>query len=455
MLLRDPIHFVGLGGSGMSPLAEIARARGLRVSGSDSSASSALTRLSCMGVRTHIGHTAQNVGDAATVVLSSAIAESNPERQEALSRGLVLLHRVDALRALMDPASIRVAIAGSHGKTTTTAMVSHILAAAGFDPTAVVGGKIKSLNSGARVGTLSTFVAEADESDRSFLRLDPTHAVVTNVDLEHLDEYRDFDDIEFAFATFATRLPDRGALIVCADDVRAMRVAKRARSPVVTYGFASEAQVRGSVVSRIDGHMAVEGMSPAGGFRFVLPLSGDMNAQNAIGAFAMTTTLGVNPALASRALASFEAVGRRLEWKGETSSGVSIFDDYGHHPTEIRATIAALRTKVPSRRIVVLFQPHRFTRTASLWNEFKECFGGADRLFLADIYAASEAPLQGISSERLAKEISRCVYAGSVQAAQGALLSELKAGDVLLTLGAGNVVDAGEALLNAARGRAL
>jgi UDP-N-acetylmuramate--alanine ligase len=445
----------------MGPLAEIARARGARVSGSDAAPSPALDRLRSLGIEARVGHAAGNLAaEAGLVVVSSAIRNDNAELVEALRRGVPVLHRAEYLRALMSAASRRVVVAGSHGKTTTTGMVTHILAESGADPTAVVGGKLRRENSGARIGSADLFVAEADESDRSFLRLEPTHLVVTNVDREHVDVYRDQEDVEDAFVDFVDRAPRYGRAIVCADDAGAARVfarsagrAGRSRASLWTYGFAGDATVSGRVVSRFDGRALLEGETPLGPFRTLLPVAGDMNAQNAIGAIAVSTSLGVAPRLAARALATFESVGRRLEHKGERA-GVAVFDDYGHHPTEIRATLQALRARVPGRRLVVAFQPHRYTRTQALWDDFKGCFEEADALLLIEIYAASEDPIPGVSSERLAREIAGARYLGPVDRARDRIADELKPGDVLLTLGAGNVVDVGESYLGMGPGRA-
>jgi UDP-N-acetylmuramate--alanine ligase len=429
----------------MGPLAEIARARGERVSGSDLSPSPALDRLTALGVTTCVGHNAGNLGDARTVVVSTAVGAENAERVEASRRGLPVVHRADYLRGLMAESPRRIAVSGSHGKTTTTAMIAHVLAEAALEPTAVVGGKLRREGGGARIGSTGVFVAEADESDRSFLRLDPTIAVATNVDLEHLDVYRDLDDVRNAFVAFLSRVPAWGRAVVCADDPGVVGTARRAGVPSRTYGFSDDAEVRGRIVTRLTGRPVVEGEAKEGRFRFALGAPGDMNALNALGALGVALECGVAPALAARALQSFDAVGRRLEWKG-TRDGVDVVDDYGHHPTEIRATLEALRLTYPGRRIVVLFQPHRYTRTQALWTDFKRAFDGASEVLLADVYAAGEAEIPGVTSARLAAEMGARA-AGPAKSAEALLAGALQAGDVLVTLGAGDVVLAGEAFL--------
>jgi UDP-N-acetylmuramate--alanine ligase len=452
--LKGPFHFVGIGGSGMSPLAEILRAQGHEVSGSDLKPSDATARLSAMGVRIHRGHDARNIESARCLVLSSAITESNPELSAGRARGLRLVHRGELLDVVMAPFPHRIAISGSHGKTTTTAMVTGILEAAGFDPTALVGGKLKGTQSGARIGNGDAFVAEADESDRSFLKLHPTLSLVTNVDREHLDAYRDMAEVSRAFSSFALSVPAHGTAVLCADDSIAAEIAKGGGHRAVTYGLAETADVRGRVVVPEGGFPQVTGRGPSGAFEFTLGVSGEMNALNALGAMAAAVSLGIAPALASRSLASFRGVARRLEWKGRRE-GVDVWDDYGHHPTEISATLKALRTRTAGRRLVTLFQPHRVTRTRSLWSEFTRAFSLTDELWLASIYAAGEAPEEGITSERLVDAIvaagQAAHYAGSLEEARANILPRLGGNDVLLTLGAGDVVEFGESFLSQGR----
>ncbi len=448
--LSGPFHFIGIGGAGMSPLAEILRGQGETVSGSDEKGSETTARLSAMGVTVHSGHDGSHLQGARCLVVSSAIRDSNPELREARARGIRVVHRGDLLEAVMAPFPRRIAISGSHGKTTTTAMVTGILEAAGFDPTAMVGGKLRGWQSGARVGHGDVFVTEADESDRSFLKLRPTLSLVTNVDREHLDTYADMADVTAAFTTFALGVPAHGVSVLCADDPICSGIAKSGGEKALTYGFSETARVRGEVSIQEGGFPRVTGSGPAGGFEFTLGVSGEMNALNALGAMAVATSLDISPALASRSLASFRGVARRLEWKG-CRGGVDVWDDYGHHPTEIVATLKALKARNPGRRLVTLFQPHRMTRTRSLWEEFTGAFGGCDELWLADIYAAGEAAEAGITAERLAGAIAAkgpaARFAGSLDEARARVLPGLRRDDVFLTLGAGNVVEVGEAFL--------
>ena len=454
--LSGPFHFIGIGGSGMSPLAEILRAQGESVSGSDEKASDTTKRLEAMGVRVHHDHDGKNVAGARCLVVSSAIRESNPELMEARARGIKVAHRGDLLEAVMAPFDRRIAISGSHGKTTTTAMLTGILEAAGFDPTALVGGKLKGSQSGARVGNGCVFVAEADESDRSFLKLHPTLSLVTNVDREHLDTYADMADVTKAFTAFALSVPAHGTAVLCADDPITARIAKLGGERSLTYGFSEAAAVRGRVAMQEDGFPRVTGHGPAGEFEFTLGVGGEMNALNALGATAAAHSLGVAPALAARSLASFRGVARRLEWKGRRD-GVDVWDDYGHHPTEILATLKALKARNAGRRLVTLFQPHRVSRTRSLWNEFASAFSSSDELWLADIYAAGEASEAGITAERLVRAIAesgqRAHFAGNLDEARANIFSHLRENDVFLTLGAGNVVEVGEAFLSEGRPR--
>ena len=452
--IRGPFHFVGIGGSGMSPLAEILRAQGHAVSGSDAKSSDVTSRLAAMGIRICIGHDARNVAPARCLILSSAIRDTNPEVVEAHRLGLRTIHRGDLLDAVMAPFKHRIAISGSHGKTTTTAMVTGILQAAGFDPSALVGGRLRGLDSGAQVGGGDAFVAEADESDRSFLKLHPTHCLITNVDREHLDTYADLDDVKAAFSTFAESLPAWGTAILCADDPVTGSIAKRMGARALTYGFASSAEVGGRTSMSVDGFPTVTGRGPLGDFTFTLSVGGEMNALNALGAMALAQSLGIAPALAARSLRSFEGVARRLEWKGRRD-GVDVWDDYGHHPTEIAATLKALRARNAGRRLVTLFQPHRVTRTKALWNEFTGAFVLSDELWLSNIYAAGEPAEAGITAERLVEAITAkgqaARFAGNLDEARSNVLKGLRAGDVFLTLGAGNVVEVGEAFLEEAR----
>lgn len=448
--LTGPFHFIGIGGSGMSPLAEILRAQGETVSGSDEQESETTTRLAAMGVQIFKGHQASNIVKARCLVVSSAINDSNPELVEGRSTGLRLIHRGDLLDTVMAPFKHRIAISGSHGKTTTTAMVTGILEAAGFDPTALVGGKLKGLQSGARIGSGNAFVAEADESDRSFMKLHPTVTFVSNVDREHLDTYRDMADVAATFEAFSMSVPAHGTAVLCAEDSIAAGIAARGGERALTYGFKDAAAVHGKLTLQPGGFPRVVGTGPTGSFDFTMTITGEMNALNALGAMAVGQSLGITPGLAARSLSSFTGVARRLEWKGR-KNGVDVWDDYGHHPTEIVATLKALRARSGDRRVVALFQPHRVSRTRSLWNEFTEAFAMCDELWLANIYAAGEPAETGITAERLVDAITAkgqsATFAGSLDEARGRVFPKLREHDVFLTLGAGNVVEVGEAFL--------
>jgi UDP-N-acetylmuramate--alanine ligase len=440
------VHFVGIGGSGMSGIAEVLLNQGFGVSGSDVKGSPVTQRLQALGARIFEGHAAANVQGAHVVVTSSAVRADNPEVLEARRLGVPVIPRAEMLAELMR-AKHGIAVSGSHGKTTTTSMIASVLDKGGLDPTIVVGGRLDTLGSGARLGKSEYMVVEADESDRSFLKLQPTLAVVTNVDREHLDAYTDLADVQQAFLEFIDKVPFYGAAVVCADDEAARALLARAARRTRSYGFAEDAQVRASELELLPSGsrfaVSADGQ-PLG--RFELRVPGRHNVQNALAAIAVALELQLPPAAIREGLASFQGVDRRFQKKGEVQ-GVTVLDDYGHHPTEIKATLSALRTYAGARRTVVVFQPHRYSRTQALWDDFLAAFAGADLLLLVDIYAASEDAIPGVDAERLAGAIPGALYAGDVQAAGERLMQLVKSGDVVLTLGAGNVYAAGEALL--------
>ena len=450
------IHFVGVGGSGMSGIAEVLLNLGYAVSGSDLRRSAVTDRLSQLGARFYEGHAAANVSDAHVVVASTAVRSENPEVQEARRLGIPVIPRAEMLAELMRM-KYGVAVAGSHGKTTTTSMVALVLARGGLDPTVVVGGRLGVLGSGARLGKGEFMVAEADESDRSFLKLTPTLAVVTNIDREHLDTYRDLADVQEAFLGFVNKVPFYGAAIVCLDDPAVQDILPRVERRIVTYGVAGQAQVSAREVQLMpsaSSYQAVLEGELLG--RVDLAVPGAHNVLNSLAAVAVGIDLGVPFAAIQEGLASFTGVDRRFQVRGE-AGGVLVVDDYGHHPTEIRATLETLRTRAAGRRTVVLFQPHRYTRTKLLWDEFCRAFNHADMLLLADIYAAGEEPIPEISAETLARAISarghrQVIYAGDLKSALEKLVAEVRDGDVVLTLGAGNVWTLGEELLRRRQG---
>jgi len=441
------VHFVGIGGIGMSGIAELLANLGYVVSGSDQKTSPVTTRLATLGIRVVEGHDVANVGDADVVVVSSAVRATNPEVREAARRQIPVIPRAEMLAELMR-LRFGIAVAGSHGKTTTTSMIALVLERAGLDPTAVIGGRLSAFGSNARLGRGELMVAEADESDRSFLKLFPTIAVMTNIDHEHLENYGGFDDLQQAFVDFANKVPFYGAVIACADDANLAAALPRVTRRVATYGLDVDADV-----SAVDIHLApfavdatitrrlapAESRQSIGTLRLHVP--GRHNLQNALGAVTVGLELGLSFERIAQGLQEFRGAERRFEVKGEPN-GILVVDDYGHHPTEIAAVIAAARTL--QRRIVVAFQPHRYSRTAALMNSFGPAFTGADHLVLTDIYAAGEDPIGGVTVDRLAEEIRRSTaapvdIARDVADVVEVLASIARPGDVVLTLGAGSI----------------
>jgi len=444
------IHFIGIGGIGMSGIAEILLTMGYSVSGSDMRRSPVTERLVGMGARVFEGHAASNAAASDVVVTSSAVSATNPEVLEARARKIPVIQRAEMLAELMR-LKYGIAVAGMHGKTTTTSMIAAVLAGGGLDPTVVVGGRVDAMGSNARLGNSQYLVAEADESDRSFLKLSPVLAVVTNLDREHMDCYKDMADVEGAFEEFMDRVPFYGATTACLDNELLRGVLSRVRRKVYTYGEDADADFRLQILPKqTDCHSCFEVNYKGlvlGQFRLHVP--GQHNVLNATAAVAIGVQLGVAPDQIAAGIETFRGVDRRFQVKGEVH-GVTVVDDYGHHPTEIMATLRAAR-ECGYKRVLVLFQPHRYTRTRDLMTEFAGAFGDADRVEVLDIYAASEEPIAGVTAEALVKEIGRAgvVYAGSVAAAVEALAREARAGDVILTLGAGSVSQAGPLLLEA------
>ena len=445
------VHFVGIGGSGMSGIAEVLLNLGYTVSGSDLKLTPVTDRLASLGASVFEGHRAENAAGAHVVVTSTAIRPRNPEVEEARRRGVPVIPRAEMLAELMR-LKYGVAVAGSHGKTTTTSMVALVLDRGGLDPTVVVGGRLGVLGSGARLGKGEFLVAEADESDRSFLRLTPTIAVVTNIDREHLDTYRDLADVQEAFLGFVNKVPFYGGAVLCLDDPPVQDILPRVERRVVTYGLTHQASVsaRDLELSATGSHYtATLDGRPLGSLTLSVP--GAFNVANSLAAVAVGLDLEV-PFDAIRAgLESFTGVDRRFQVRGERG-GVVVIDDYGHHPAEIRVTLDALRRRAGERRTVVLFQPHRYTRTQALWDDFARAFNEADVLLLTDIYPASEEPIPGVTAEALARAVAehghrRVSWTGDLKSATDRLAAEVREGDVVLTLGAGSVWTAGEELL--------
>jgi len=453
------IHFVGIGGIGMSGIAEVLLNLGFTVSGSDLKRTAVTERLERLGARVVEGHRAENVQDAQVVVVSSAVLPDNPEVLQAKLSQIPVIPRAEMLAELMRM-KFSVAVAGAHGKTTTTSMIAVMLAHAGFDPTAIVGGRIDAFGSSARLGRSEWLVAEADESDRSFLYLLPSIAVVTNIDREHLDHYRDLDEIGAAFASFMNKVPFYGAIVVCVDPPwreRIMSLLPRIRRRVVTYGIEPGADVGASSIELSAAgasFVAQSASNPLG--RFSLTVPGQHNVQNALAAICVGLELGLAVDKIREGLALFRGADRRFQVKANCG-GVMIVDDYGHHPAEIRATLATARLVVPpGGRIWVVFQPHRYTRTQSLMDDFAECFEGAERVYLLDIYAASEEPIPGVTSEQLARRMResgfhRGRYAPAEDELIRELLAEVRPSDLILTVGAGSIWRVADKLCEALR----
>jgi UDP-N-acetylmuramate--alanine ligase len=453
------IHFVGIGGIGMSGIAEVLCNLGFRVSGSDLKSSEVTERLQKMGVEFTEGHRAENVGDVDVVVRSTAVREDNPEVLEARRRSIPVIPRAEMLAELMRLKPHTVAVAGSHGKTTTTSMVAAVLGRAELDPTVVVGGVVGALGSNARLGKSDLMVVEADESDRSFLMLTPTIAVVTNIDREHMDYYDDMNDVRDCFKDFVNKVPFYGAAVLCLDDPHVQAVIPDVKRRRVTYGLSAQADISAHAIRFNYGFGSSftvwRGSETVGDVSLRVP--GLHNVYNALAAIAVGFELEVSFEQIAEALGNFTNADRRFHFKGE-EAGVLVVDDYGHHPTEIKATLAAAKIGANGRRIVVLFQPHRFTRTKDQMDEFARSFNNADVLFVADIYAASEDAIEGITSEVLTEAIKRyghknAHYIGALDGAAHLLREQVREGDMVITLGAGPVYRAGEQLLALLRNR--
>lgn len=446
------IHFVGIGGIGMSGIAELLLNLGYVVSGSDLNSSAITEKLVTLGGKIYKGHDAKWIEGADVVVTSSAIAKTNPEVLQAKEDAIPVIMRAEMLAELMRLKKYGIAIAGSHGKTSTTSLVSSMLASANLDPTIVIGGKVDALGGNAKLGEGEFLVAEADESDGSFLKLSPVVEVVTNIDLEHLDYYRDLDHIKETFLEFIDKIPFYGAAIVCLDDRNIADILPQIQKRTITYGLTPQADIYAEDISWNDGRVefTVKNSSGVVGSLSVVP-PGMHNVYNALAAVCVGLELELEFPEIKKGLEGFVGVQRRMEKKGD-AKGISVVDDYGHHPTEIRATLDAIKQAWPQKRLVVLFQPHRYSRTKALFKEFQTCFHKADVLVMSDIYAASEEPIEGISSELLLEATKKhgqryTHYLGDVNIMAENLIPLLKEGDLVLTLGAGNIVRVGEDLL--------
>ncbi|AGH96228.1 UDP-N-acetylmuramate--L-alanine ligase [Pseudobdellovibrio exovorus] len=440
-LKNAKFHFIGIGGIGMCGLAELLHNIGATVTGSDASDNANTERLKALGIRVFKGHTAENVGSANVVVYSSAIAFSNPEMVQARAQDIPMIPRAEALAEIM---RLRrgIAVAGTHGKTTTTSLISSIFLEAGQNPTIVIGGRFERIKSTAILGNGDWLIAEADESDGSFNKLSPEIAVITNIDSDHMDHFKSFENLKKAFLDFAYRIPFYGLVVVCGDDPDVRELFSNFSKRIVFYGFDPKNDY---VIEGEKGTYTVYKNNHAAGTKerlgqFSLPHApGRHNALNATASLVASMAAGVSFDMCAQGLQNFEGVDRRFHFKGEANQ-IKVYDDYGHHPTEVRAALQAFREKFEDHRLVVYFQPHRYSRTEHCWQDFKTCFSQADVLLMGDIYAAGEAPIPGISSEKLLVEVKHdhgfLSPKGPEQVAE--ILKQLKAGDIFLTLGAGD-----------------
>ena len=446
------IHFVGIGGAGMSGIAEVLLNLGYRISGSDLGDSAVTRRLIELGARVHQGHNAAYIEGADCIVTSTAVKADNPEVQAARARLIPVVPRAVMLAELMRMKK-GVAIAGTHGKTTTTSLVASVLAAAGFDPTFVIGGKLNSAGANARLGSGDYIVVEADESDASFLKLLPVLAVVTNIDADHMETYgHDFGRLKDAFVEFLHHMPFYGAAVVCIDDPVIRELLPRIERPITSYGTAEDAQVRALDIRAVDGQMHFRVQRRNGielpELEVVLNLPGHHNVLNALAAIAVAVELGVPDAALLEALAQFKGVGRRFQRYGEvalpTGGQATVVDDYGHHPVEMAATLAAARGAFPGRRLVLAFQPHRYSRTRDCFEDFVKVIGQADAVLLAEVYAAGEAPVVAADGRALTRALRVAgkvepVFVDQIADMAQAVLDNARDGDVVLCMGAGTI----------------
>jgi UDP-N-acetylmuramate--alanine ligase len=446
------IHFVGIGGAGMSGIAEILHNLGYGVSGSDQSESATTRRLASLGIRIAIGHAAENIAGAEAVVTSTAVAASNPEVLAARAKRVPVVPRAVMLAELMRLKS-GIAIAGTHGKTTTTSLVTSVLAEAGVDPTFVIGGRLNAAGANSRLGSGAYIVVEADESDASFLNLLPVMAVVTNIDADHMDTYgHDFAKLKSAFVEFIHRMPFYGAAILCSDDAGVRSIMPMISRPVVTYGFGEDAMVRAVDVEAHAGTMQFTVRRRNGvqmpDLRVTLNLPGDHNVLNALAAIAVATELELPDAPVVKGLAEFTGVGRRFQRYGEQPSAdggtFTLIDDYGHHPVEMAATLAAARGAFPGRRLVLAFQPHRYTRTRDCFEDFVKVIGQADLVLLAEVYPAGEAPIVAADGRSLVRALRIAgkvdpVFVDEIADMPKTIVEQVRDGDVVISMGAGSI----------------
>jgi UDP-N-acetylmuramate--alanine ligase len=443
------VHFVGIGGAGMSGIAEVLLTQGYRVTGSDLAHGAVIRRLTELGARVHLGHAAANITEADVVVVSAAVAADNPEVLAARERGIPVVPRALMLGELMRLKQ-GIAVAGTHGKTTTTSLIASVLAEGNLDPTFVIGGRLLSADSHARLGSGEFLVAEADESDASFLVLQPVLAVITNIDADHMETYgHDFARLKDTFLQFAQRLPFYGVAVLCVDDVNVRDILPAITKPLVTYGLAPDAQVRAEAIAHAAGCMRFVARSAGRSDLDVrLNLAGVHNVQNALAAIAVGRETGVDDGAIARALSDFKGVGRRFQRYGEIALSragrYTLIDDYGHHPVEMAATIAAARGAFPGRRLVLAFQPHRYTRTRDLFEDFVKVLATVDGLVLTEVYPAGEPPLVAADGRALARALRVAgrvepVFVENVAEVAAAIRTIVRDGDVVLTMGAGSI----------------
>ena len=445
------IHFVGIGGSGMSGIAEVLSNLGFSVSGSDLADSATTKRLAALGVRTMVGHAEQNVAGADAVVVSTAVKEDNPEVIAARSRKVPVVPRAQMLAELMRLKQ-GIAVAGTHGKTTTTSLVASILAEGGMDPTFVIGGRLNAAGANARLGSGDFLVAEADESDASFLFLSPVISIVTNIDADHMETYgHDFGRLKQAFVDFLQRLPFYGVAVLCADDANVREIMPQVSKQIVTYGFDAAANVRAENVLAVDGQMKFDCVRVNGSisrFPVTLNLPGMHNVLNALAAIAVATEVGVSDEAIIKALVEFKGVGRRFQRYGEIAcpagGSFTLVDDYGHHPVEMAATLAAARGAFPGRRLLLAFQPHRYTRTRDCFEDFVKVLNGVDALVLAEVYSAGEQAIVAADGRALARALRVAgkvepVFVENIGDMPQAILDVARDGDVVVTMGAGSI----------------
>ena len=446
------IHFVGIGGAGMSGIAEVLHNLGYAISGSDLSDSATLKRLSALGIKTHVGHESANVAGADAVVTSTAVQSGNPEVMAAREKRIPVVPRALMLAELMRLKQ-GIAIAGTHGKTTTTSLVASVLAEAGMDPTFVIGGRLNSAGANARLGSGDYIVVEADESDASFLNLLPVMAVVTNIDADHMETYgHDFNRLKGAFVDFLHRMPFYGTAILCTDDPAIMEIVPQVTCPITSYGFNEDAQVRAVDVRAVDGTMQFTVQRRNGvvlpDLSVTLNLPGRHNVLNALSAIAVAVELNVPDAAVQKALAEFKGVGRRFQRYGDVPARdggtFAVIDDYGHHPVEMAATLAAARGAFPGRRLVLAFQPHRFTRTRDCFEDFVKVIGQADAVLLAEVYAAGEVPIVAADGRSLARALRVAgkvepVFVDEIASMPQVIADNARGGDVVVCMGAGSI----------------